>query len=295
VACDDLLGDAPAPPQPMPQKIRRKERAVASAGVTASGKRNRPRGYAAEANSKAKTKRLTTNQRHRFCMGDVGTREIGIIWDAARVLMLTVNGAGLPLDTDKVAGTVHVAPKGAPEQVNASVPLKPGPGVAWSLNCAVWPAERVAVVDEPEAGVIDTAVLAVPLMERDCGELGALSVRVSVVVRMPVAVGEKTIEMVQEAFAGMEPLQVSAEMLKSEELKPLRTALSICKGAAPELVRVTVCGDEVMPCVDVPGKVRAEAGFRVTPGELGGGATEVPVSKMNWGLPAALSVTKRVA
>lgn len=49
--------------------------------------------------------------------------------DAASVLMVTVKDAGLPLDTDKVVGTVQVAPKGAPEQLKARVPLKPAPGV----------------------------------------------------------------------------------------------------------------------------------------------------------------------
>lgn len=154
---------------------------------------------------------------------------------------------------------------------------------------------RVAVVEEPEAGVMETAALAVPLRVRDCGELAALSVMARVVVRIPVAVGEKTSEMVQEAFAAIEPLHVSAEMLKSVELKPLRTALMICKEAPPELVRVTVWGAEEVPCVAVAGKVRVEEGLRVTAGELGGAATAVPERGMNCGLPVALSVMKRVA
>jgi hypothetical protein len=54
---------------------------------------------------------------------------MGVSCDAASVLIVTVKEAGLPLDTDNVAGTVHVAPKGAPEQAKAKVPLKPAPGV----------------------------------------------------------------------------------------------------------------------------------------------------------------------
>ena len=210
-------------------------------------------------------------------------------------MIVTVNEAGLPLDTDKVDGTVQVAPKGAPEQESDNVPLKPAAGVACSLNCAVCPAVRVAVVDDPEAAVMETAALAVPLTVRDCGEFAALSVIEKVVVRTPMAVGEKTIEIVQEAFAAMEPLQLSAETLKSEELKPVRTELNICSAAPPEFVRVTVCGADGTPCVPAPGKVRVDAGLRVTAGELGGAATAVPESRMNCGLPAALSVMKRVA
>lgn len=103
---------------------------------------------------------------------------------------------------------------------------------------------------------------------------------VRVVVRTPAACGEKTIEMVQEAFAAMEPPHVSAEMLKSEELRPLRTALRTCSGAPPELVRVTFCAAVEVPWVGVPGKVNVEAGFKVTARESGEGATAVPESVM---------------
>lgn len=112
---------------------------------------------------------------------------------------------------------------------------------------------------------------------------------------MPEACGEKTIEMVHVALAAMEPLQVSAEMLKSAALKPLRTALRICNEALPEFVRVRFSGAVEVPCVGVPGNVRPEAGLNVTAGAAGEGATAVPESGMAWGLPAALSVTKRMA
>lgn len=81
------------------------------------------------------------------------------------------------------------------------------------------------MVELPLAVTMVTAATAVPLMVRDCGELAALSVMVKVVVRIPAACGVNTIEIVQEALAEREPLQVSEEMLKSPELKPLRTAL----------------------------------------------------------------------
>jgi hypothetical protein len=59
---------------------------------------------------------------------------------------------------------------------------------------------------------------AVPMMVRDCGEFAALSVIVRVVVRTPAARGEKMMEMAQEALTANEPLQVLAEMLKSDAL-----------------------------------------------------------------------------
>jgi hypothetical protein len=44
---------------------------------------------------------------------------------------------------------------------------------------------------------------------------------VNVVVRVPAAKGEKAMEIVQEALAAIELLQVSAEMVKSDALNPI--------------------------------------------------------------------------
>jgi hypothetical protein len=63
------------------------------------------------------------------------------------------------LATAKVAGTVQVAFAGAPLQANPAFPAKPGPGVNCNRNCAVWPAEMVAVVAPPEAGLGVNAAL----------------------------------------------------------------------------------------------------------------------------------------
>ena len=151
-------------------------------------------------------------------------RKSGATWDAPSVLTETVKETALP-ETGRLAGTVHVAPYGAPEQVNDNVPLKPEPGVARRLNCAVCPAVTVVVDDPPADTAMVAAGFAIPFRVMDCGEFAALSVMVSVVVRTPAACGVKTTEIVQAALAGIEPLQVSAEMLKSGALNPLRTAL----------------------------------------------------------------------
>lgn len=81
--------------------------------------------------------------------------------------METMKETVLPLVTGKVAGTVQVAPKGAPEHVKASVPLKPALGVTCRLNCAVWPAVTLTVVELPEGEAMVTAGAAVPVMLRD--------------------------------------------------------------------------------------------------------------------------------
>jgi hypothetical protein len=92
---------------------------------------------------------------------------MGVSPEAARVLMDTVKETALPLVTGKVAGTVHVAPKGAPEQVKAKVPLKPAPGVTCRLNCPVCPAVTLTVVELPVGVATVAAGAAVPVILRD--------------------------------------------------------------------------------------------------------------------------------
>jgi hypothetical protein len=79
--------------------------------------------------------------------------------------MLTLKFAAAPLATAMLCReTVQVAPKGTPEHVEASVPLKPVPGVAVKLYCAVCPAVTDAVVVWPLAEAILAAAVAVPLI-----------------------------------------------------------------------------------------------------------------------------------
>jgi hypothetical protein len=98
---------------------------------------------------------------------DGGRAGVGVSSDAARVLTETLKETALPLVTGKVAGTVQLAPKGAPEQVNAKVPLKPAPGVTCRLYCAVWPAVTLTVVEPPVGVATVAAGAAVPVMLRD--------------------------------------------------------------------------------------------------------------------------------
>lgn len=66
---------------------------------------------------------------------------------------------------------------------------KVGPAEAVKLNCAGWPAERDAVVVPAMVGLPGAVDVPVPLTVMDCGELAALSVMSSVVVRTPAASG----------------------------------------------------------------------------------------------------------
>ena len=93
-----------------------------------------------------------------------------------------------------------LVPTGAPLYASEIVPLKPGPGVICRLNCAVWPAEIVAVVDPDGAAPKVNAGLAKPPRLITWGEFAASSVRVTVAERGPEASGAKETPNVQVPF-----------------------------------------------------------------------------------------------
>ena len=92
-------------------------------------------------------------------LGALGTR--GML-EAAVVVTVTTKGVGAPLAKEMLVGTVQVATKGTPVQVKVNVPLKPAAGVAWRLNCAVWPADIEADVEPPAAALSPAADPPVP-------------------------------------------------------------------------------------------------------------------------------------
>src|SRR5271155_3420742 len=127
-----------------------------------------------------------------------------------------------------------------------------------------------------------------------CGELAASSVRVMVSERSPAASGAKVTEIVHEALAASAaPEQLLGELVKSAELLPPMTSAEICSVALPELVTAMLMAPLVVPCVMVA-KV-AGFGVALTAGAGGGGATPVPLSCTDCGLPGALSVMFSVA
>jgi hypothetical protein len=151
----------------------------------------------------------------------------------------------------------------------------------------VAPAATEAVVELVEVGATEIAGLAFPWMLIICGELAASSVRVMVSLRWPAANGAKVTEIAQEAFvASASPEQLLAGFTKSVTLLPPITSEEICRVALPELVMATFMALPVVPCV-MALKVTG-FGAMVTAGAGGGGATPVPLSCTDCGLPGAL-------
>jgi hypothetical protein len=179
-----------------------------------------------------------------------------------------------------LAGVLHAATKGTPVREKVSVPVKPVPADAIKLNCAGWPAETEAVVYVPGAEEILTEVAPVPLTGSDCGEFGALSVRIKFVERNPAASRVRTTEMIQVWLAAREALQVFELIAKSPALEPLNVTVENWSEALPELVTVMDCASVEEPCAIVPGKVSAAEGLSVTAGAGGGEAMAVPESEI---------------
>src|SRR6266566_2903572 len=92
----------------------------------------------------------------------------------------------------------------------------------------------------PVGGIPSTPV---PLRATDCGLPDALSVIVTLALRLPVAVGVKVTLMVQEAPAAsvLELLGHVLVWAKSPALVPVRAMLLMVRDPVPLLVSVTVC------------------------------------------------------
>ena len=137
---------------------------------------------------------------------------------------------------------------------------------------ALWPLAMLRDEGPFEARVKSTPV---PVSASDCGLLEALSENVTVPVRAPATVGEKTIWTVQTAAgaSAVPQLLLPEAMLKS----PVVTIPEMVRGTPPLLVRVTVwLGLESE--TPTPPKARPPMGESETPG----GARPVPVSGMVW-------------
>src|ERR1700741_2185321 len=98
-------------------------------------------------------------------------------------------------------GAVQVAAVGAPAHANGEAPLKPGPGINFRLKEAVCPAVTVTEVEPAAAGEIAKAGLTLALSAMVWGELGASWAMVINAVRVPVAIEESDIPMLQEVPA----------------------------------------------------------------------------------------------
>lgn len=130
----------------------------------------------------------------------------------------------------------------------------------------------------------------VPLRATDCGLLVAESVKVSVAVRAPLAVGLNATEAEQEPAAARLVVHVLLAMLKSPAFVPEIATLLIVIDVLCPFVKVAVCEALVDPTL-VLAKVRLAGLADTTPLA----AVPVPVSVMVWGLPLAESLKFKIA
>lgn len=151
------------------------------------------------------------------------------------------------------------------------------------------PPELMAVVGKlkEESESLAPGIKAVPERVTACGELAALSAKLSLAVSVPAAVGLKVTVMVQDAPALMVPQLLFWR--KEEAFAPPVTMLVRTRAEPPELVRVKVSGAEDAP-ITVEGKVRLEGAKLAT-----GAATAVPLRATGCGELTALPVKVREA
>src|SRR5579883_1250557 len=92
-------------------------------------------------------------------------------------------------------------------------------------------------------------VRAMPVTATFSGLSAALSVIVTLALRLPLAVGEKVTLIVQEALTAsvLEPLGQVLVVWKSAALVPVVVMLLMLSGAVPTLLSVMVCAALVVP------------------------------------------------
>jgi hypothetical protein len=158
------------------------------------------------------------------------------------------------------------------------------------LSVLVCGALEVPTLCEPKlrlAGVRLTAgAVPTPLSAMVCGLFGALSVIETLALRLPVAVGAKSTEIVQLAFAARVAGLMGQSLFcaKSPALVPVTPMIPIAKGALPEFVSVEVSTALVVPTRCDP-KLRVP-GLRPTAGAV---AAPTPLRPRLCGLSPASS------
>ena len=134
----------------------------------------------------------------------------------------------------------------------------------------------------------------VPVIGTVCGLAGALSVRMNVAERVPVAFGEKLIETLQLAPAGkVRPEHPLYTCVKSSGLAPRVAALLMNSEPFPLFVIVIDCGALVVLIACAP-KVN-EVGANVTDGVPdggGGGGASLLLHRCRRGSPVPRSVVR---
>ncbi len=188
--------ELPPPPLPPPHEARNitNKRDIIAALPRAKPRERRPTGshtipISAVAQNHAKDELLRSNAAPLRAM----------------VVTLTVNVDAVVALTFSLLGREQVAPVGAPEQVNAAVPLNPLPPIE-SVYMAVDPAVTVAEFEPPGGMVRPGEVTPVPVRGTLCMPIE--SVMVSVPASAPTIVGVKVTEMAQPTPASSTVPQV---------------------------------------------------------------------------------------
>ena len=156
--------------------------------------------------------------------------------------------------------------------------------VALAVNCNV-----PLIATEGFKGEIVNPEVPVPESATCCGLFVAESVKLSVAVRAPAAVGLNTIVAVQPADAVRLVPHVLLETVKSVAFAPVIATLLMVMDAAVALDKVAVC-DAVLEPIVVLANVRLAGVAATVPG-----AAPVPESARVWGLLLAASAKFKVA
>ena len=191
----------------------------------------------------------------------------------------------------QVFAEIAKSPALVPEMAMLVILMEAVPALARVTDCGELVELTLVAAKVRLEGVTDAfAVLLVPVPDNAtvCGLFPAESVKVSVAVRVPAAVGVNVTLTVQFPEPARAVPQVFAEMAKSPALAPERAMLAILIEAVPPLANVTDCGEVVAPTA-VFAKERL-AGITLAFPEL-----PVPVSDTVCGLLVALSVMATVA
>lgn len=170
-----------------------------------------------------------------------------------------------------------------PERVSAAVPVLVSVTVCAAAEAPVLVAAKVRLAAER----VTVGAVPVPLRATACGELAALSAKLSEAESDPLAEGLKVTETMQELLAASDAPQVVVSV-KEVAFVPMMAMPERTTAAVPVLVSVTFCVAE-----DAPTAVEAKARLAVE--RLIVGVAPVPLRATVCGVLAALSAKLSVA
>ena len=157
------------------------------------------------------------------------------------------------------------------------------------VRVTVWAALVVPTVWAEKLKLVGlkVTIVPVPLSATVCGLPKALSLKVRLAVRVPATDGRKVTLTVQEDPAVSVVPHEFDGIAKSAALAPVILMLLMLRVAVPVFLSVTVCAEDVVKFTVTGNVIEVGEGDAIGPVPL-------PVSETAWGLPAALSVKRRL-